>query len=227
LAFEITLVRCHTLESVFDSIRNDFNKYISRELTKSLIDKLLGPDKESEEGIEILNIRNETECSLVCPISGSRIEIACRTTACNHLQCFDLWSFLKMNDFKYDWFCPICSKPALKNSLRIDKFFNDILCLIDDSVNAILIKSDYSWIPSKRNTVLNKTLNETITLDDTIDESWSEISSVSSDDCRSSFDSADDSTYSSTNKLTDSSTYFDASENLRDFILSLRPQLYQ
>ncbi len=159
-AFEITFVRCHTPESVFDSIRNDFNKYLSRELTKSLsmsslidinylyfiwmhylkVDKLLGPDKESEEGIEILNIRNETECSLVCPvrnqeiwlsvfwykyifyqISGSRIEIACRTTACNHLQCFDLWSFLKMNDFKYDWFCPICSKPALKNSLRIDK----------------------------------------------------------------------------------------------------------
>jgi hypothetical protein len=35
-AFEITFVRCHTPESVFDSIRNDFNKYLSRELTKSL-----------------------------------------------------------------------------------------------------------------------------------------------------------------------------------------------
>jgi hypothetical protein len=37
------------------------------------VDKLLGPDKESEEGIEILNIRNETECSLVCPVRNQEI----------------------------------------------------------------------------------------------------------------------------------------------------------
>lgn len=77
-----------------------------------------------------------------------------------------------MSDMKYDSLCPICGKAAMPYSLRIDKyvvlldiintwikaeldlifrFFSDILSITtDQSFDEIIIRSDYSRIPSKR-----------------------------------------------------------------------------
>ena len=42
----------------------------------------------------------------------TRIEIPVRGVNCDHLQCFDLESYLLMNYNSNKWKCPICGKPC-------------------------------------------------------------------------------------------------------------------
>ena len=56
-----------------------------------------------------------------------RMTLPCRASTCDHLQCFDANLYLKMNEKKAKWLCPVCNKPALYDNLLLDGFFNDVL----------------------------------------------------------------------------------------------------
>ena len=43
--------------------------------------------------------------------------LPCRASTCDHLQCFDASLYLKMNEKKAKWLCPVCNKPALYDNL--------------------------------------------------------------------------------------------------------------
>src|SRR5688572_30627779 len=49
-----------------------------------------------------------------------QMQIPCRSSTCEHLQCFDGWAFILMNEKKPSWICPICDRPAKLNSLVVD-----------------------------------------------------------------------------------------------------------
>ncbi len=72
-----------------------------------------------------LQIENTLKVSLLCPLIGSRIKHPGRGTNCNHVQCFDLESYLMMNETKPLWKCPVCKKDA--RSLHKDNLFVEIL----------------------------------------------------------------------------------------------------
>ncbi|KAF7261666.1 hypothetical protein EG68_02315 [Paragonimus skrjabini miyazakii] len=55
---------------------------------------------------------------LLCPLTRTRIE---------HLQCFDLTSYLTINRRRPRWSCPICGALAPFRDLRLDELFNSIL----------------------------------------------------------------------------------------------------
>jgi len=51
-----------------------------------------------------------SKVSLMDPLSRKSLELPARATTCGHLQCFDLRSFLMMNERVPKWKCPHCNK---------------------------------------------------------------------------------------------------------------------
>lgn len=64
--------------------------------------------------------------NLLCPVGCSRMTTPTRTKKCNHLQCFDANLFLKMNEKKPTWNCPVCHRNAYFNELIVDEYFIEI-----------------------------------------------------------------------------------------------------
>ena len=53
--------------------------------------------------------------------------LPCRASTCDHLQCFDADLYLKMNEKKPKWVCPVCNKPAYFEHLGGSQFKKNIL----------------------------------------------------------------------------------------------------
>jgi len=58
--------------------------------------------------------------SVSVQLSKVRMSVPCRSSLCQHLQCFDAATYLQMNEKKPTWLCPVCDKPAEYDSLIID-----------------------------------------------------------------------------------------------------------
>ena len=85
--------------------------------------------------------------SLRCPLSCARLVTPARTSACKHLQCFDLKTFLTFNrGSKRALKCPLCSVriPSSMFTLQICGFTQKVL---DDmsKVENVLVKDDGSF----------------------------------------------------------------------------------
>uniref|UniRef100_A0A0X3NRX0 SP-RING-type domain-containing protein n=1 Tax=Schistocephalus solidus TaxID=70667 RepID=A0A0X3NRX0_SCHSO len=79
--------------------------------------------------------------SLLCPLTLTRIDIPVRSANCDHLQCFDLSSYLTINKKRPRWSCPVCSSPAPFRDLRRDDFFVQLMA--DQSLkNAEMVHVD-------------------------------------------------------------------------------------
>ncbi|KAK3892037.1 hypothetical protein Pcinc_004006 [Petrolisthes cinctipes] len=79
----------------------------------------------SQVGDEIASTTQR--CSLLCPLSKTRMNLPCRATTCHHFQCFDVTSYLQMNERNPKWLCPVCFQPAKYKDLHIDGYFKEIL----------------------------------------------------------------------------------------------------
>jgi len=85
---------------------------------------------------------------LVCCTSLSRIETAARGPDCDHLQCFDLASYIHtMRNIppKHAWCCPICDKPAPIHRLRLDAFCQSVLDATQPNVTEVLVADNGKW----------------------------------------------------------------------------------
>ncbi|XP_037796147.1 E3 SUMO-protein ligase PIAS1-like isoform X2 [Penaeus monodon] len=60
------------------------------------------------------------QCSLQCPIGMTRMTLPCRASTCKHIQCFDALVYIRMNECKPTWICPVCNCPAHFSDLLID-----------------------------------------------------------------------------------------------------------
>ncbi|XP_042860935.1 E3 SUMO-protein ligase PIAS2-like [Penaeus japonicus] len=86
------------------------------------------------------------QCSLQCPIGMTRMTLPCRASTCKHIQCFDALVYIRMNECKPTWICPVCNCPAHFSDLLIDGYFQDILRK-DKSSTKIKFHSNGSWSP--------------------------------------------------------------------------------
>ncbi|XP_028126981.1 E3 SUMO-protein ligase SIZ1-like isoform X15 [Camellia sinensis] len=103
-------------------------------------------NEDSDSDLEVI-----VDCvtvNLRCPLSGSRIEIAARFRPCAHMGCFDLETFLQLNQLSRKWQCPICMKNYSLEDITIDPYFNHITKMVkycgDDTIE-IDVKPDGSW----------------------------------------------------------------------------------
>merc|ERR1712150_127361 len=85
---------------------------------------------------------------LTCCTSLSRIDTAVRGPDCDHLQCFDLDSYvhtMRKIPPKHAWCCPICDRPAPVHRLRVDTFAQSILDATEPNVTEVLVADSGKW----------------------------------------------------------------------------------
>uniref|UniRef100_A0A1D1XLK6 E3 SUMO-protein ligase SIZ1 n=1 Tax=Anthurium amnicola TaxID=1678845 RepID=A0A1D1XLK6_9ARAE len=102
------------------------------------------PDSDSD--LEV--VADSVTVNLRCPMSGSRIKIAGRFKPCIHMGCFDLETFVELNQRSRKWQCPICLKNYSLEHIIIDPYFNRITSLLQncgEDVNELDVKPDGSW----------------------------------------------------------------------------------
>ncbi|XP_058098651.1 E3 SUMO-protein ligase SIZ1 isoform X2 [Magnolia sinica] len=101
---------------------------------------------DSDSDLEV--VAESVTVNLRCPMSGSRMKIAGRFKPCVHMGCFDLETFVELNQRSRKWQCPICLKNYALENIIIDPYFNRITSLMQDcseDVNEIDVKPDGSW----------------------------------------------------------------------------------
>ena len=78
-----------------------------------------------------------------------RMRMPCRSSRCNHLQCFDANFYLMMNEKKDKWMCPVCNNLAPFESLMLDGFFSELITSrrLPDDEHEIVLHNDASWDP--------------------------------------------------------------------------------
>ena len=91
---------------------------------------------------------SSVKVSMGCPLSMTRMSYPCRASTCDHLQCFDADMYIKMNEKKPKWVCPVCNKPAYFEHLFLDGFYIQLLLSPKFkalSTNEIILNNDASW----------------------------------------------------------------------------------
>lgn len=121
------LVRRHSVEELTDRIKN--GKFISKNTVVSDSECLLSYLKCIV--LNYLSVIRKAEdpdivatsyvMSLKDPVSTLRISIPCRSTVCNHNQCFDAASFLQLQEQAPTWICPVCNKTVSFEALVVDQ----------------------------------------------------------------------------------------------------------
>ncbi|OQR92056.1 SUMO ligase [Achlya hypogyna] len=90
-----------------------------------------------------------TMLSVRCPLGLSVIELPARGVHCQHLQCFDLKTFLMFNKSARSraWKCIVCHKFIALNDLRIDPFLKALLAQVadDEELEEVEIFPDATW----------------------------------------------------------------------------------
>ncbi|KAL2887213.1 E3 SUMO-protein ligase pli1 [Ceratocystis lukuohia] len=104
---------------------------VIRELTKTLDD----PDIEATSQI----------LSLKCPLSYSRLQLPCRGISCRHNQCFDVNSYLLLQQQAPTWQCPICNNYTPFSELAIDQYVQEILETTASSLEQVNIEPTGEW----------------------------------------------------------------------------------
>lgn len=83
------------------------------------------------------------DISTHCPLGLNRIETPVRGLYCNHIQCFDLYNYLSLNNMNPKWICPACNHYCPFTQLIVDPFYDQIL---KSNGEIIRIKPDGSWV---------------------------------------------------------------------------------
>ena len=105
-------------------------KLEASELVERLVSNSASDPKETQN-LVIEKLRNDDEseilsstlkCKLACPLGKMRITIPVRGKLCKHIQCFDALLYLKMNEKKSTWICPICDQKTEYHHLFIDGY---------------------------------------------------------------------------------------------------------
>ena len=89
--------------------------------------------------------------SLKDPISTMRMTLPCRSTVCNHNQCFDASYFIQLQEQAPTWTCPVCNKSISYDALVIDQYVQDILQRTSSSVEQVTVEPEGAWHEVKQN----------------------------------------------------------------------------
>eukprot|EP00268_Persea_americana_P066271 TRINITY_DN8983_c0_g1_i2.p1 TRINITY_DN8983_c0_g1~~TRINITY_DN8983_c0_g1_i2.p1 ORF type:complete len:879 (-),score=190.81 TRINITY_DN8983_c0_g1_i2:706-3342(-) len=107
---------------------------------------------DSDSDLEV--VADSVTVNLRCPMSGSRMKVAGRFKPCVHMGCFDLKTFVELNQRSRKWQCPICMKNYSLENIIIDPYFNRIVSLMHncgEDVTEIDVKPDGSWRAKNEN----------------------------------------------------------------------------
>ncbi|KAK1320255.1 E3 SUMO-protein ligase SIZ1 [Acorus calamus] len=146
----VRIVKRRTLQQVLNMIPKEsdgesFEDALAR-VRRCLGGGATAENADSDSDLEV--VADSVTVNLRCPNSGSRIRIAGRFKPCVHMGCFDLETFVELNQRSRKWQCPICLKNYSLEKIIIDPYFNRItskLCNCGEDVNEVDVKPDGSW----------------------------------------------------------------------------------
>ncbi|KAJ5669366.1 hypothetical protein N7462_010436 [Penicillium macrosclerotiorum] len=122
--------------------------------TRKNIQKRLNP---TIDGDDLALVTDSINVSILDPFTAQTFIIPVRSAHCDHLECFDLETFLETRKSKSgpapmneNWRCPICNADARPQSLIEDRFFTEMRDELVSSgrlagASAIQIRADGSW----------------------------------------------------------------------------------
>ncbi|KAJ3686729.1 hypothetical protein LUZ61_015893 [Rhynchospora tenuis] len=148
--FGIRIAKRRTIDQVLNMIHN--NKANEETLQDALtrVCRCIGGNctKSDNTDSDLEVVDNCITINLRCPISGSRIKVAARFKPCVHMGCFDLYTFVELNQHARKWQCPICLKNYSLENLIIDPYFTTITSMLsrhDEDLAEIEVNLDGSW----------------------------------------------------------------------------------
>ncbi|KAB2598098.1 E3 SUMO-protein ligase SIZ1-like [Pyrus ussuriensis x Pyrus communis] len=102
--------------------------------------------EDSDSDLEVIS--DSISVNLRCPMSGGRMKVAGRFKPCAHMGCFDLETFVELNQRSRKWQCPVCLKNYSVEDVIIDRYFNRITTMMrncGEDIAEINVKPDGSW----------------------------------------------------------------------------------
>ncbi|XP_062230620.1 E3 SUMO-protein ligase SIZ1-like isoform X2 [Phragmites australis] len=148
--FGVRIVRRRTVAQVLNLIPKESEGESFEDALARVRRRLRGggatDNADSDSDLEV--VTESVTINLRCPNSGSRMRIAGRFKPCVHMGCFDLETFVELNQRSRKWQCPICLKNYSLENLMIDPYFNRITSLLrscSEDVNELDVKPDGSW----------------------------------------------------------------------------------
>lgn len=135
--YRIDLVKKVNAYELLNKLRDRGSK--STERTRNLIISILN---DAEMPNIILNFM------LDCPLTKNRICTPAKSSACQHLQCFDAYGFIAMNERKPTWRCPICNIACHYDDLIVDHYFLKVIKSMHPGkrIRRIQLMPDGNWI---------------------------------------------------------------------------------
>lgn len=142
-AISVYLVKRLRLENILQRVIS--NGKHPESATQKLIEELARADAEESDADVCLE--TDITVSTMCPVGKRRMKYPCRSTKCNHLQCFDAVNFLLMSEsITRPLRCPVCSVYLKVTDLKIDEFFQLVLAkLHPHDKDEIRIFPDGHW----------------------------------------------------------------------------------
>ena len=134
------------------------------------ISKLSTMSTSAKKVSEVLSGLVKMTIQLKCPLSKLRIDIPVKGRHCQHLQCFDAKSFLKLNESVIDWKCPCCNGKinGLKD-LLVDLQIKSMLGQTDPAVERVVLEDD-GWYEEE-----DEEGEEVIDISDSDDENENDV----------------------------------------------------
>ncbi|GMG98792.1 hypothetical protein Nepgr_000632 [Nepenthes gracilis] len=148
--FGVRIVKRRTLQQILNMIPKEedgecFDDALAR-VCRCIGGGTVTENADSDSDLEV--VADSFTINLRCPMSGSRMKVAGRFKLCAHMGCFDLESFIGMNQRTRKWQCPICLNNYSLEHIIIDPYFNRITTMMqscaEDSTE-IEVKPDGSW----------------------------------------------------------------------------------
>lgn len=129
-------------------------KLTSEKLLQKLIDKGSRSSEETKNYIKTKLKNSDPDLttisyrfSLFCPIGKKKMKFPAKSTKCDHLQCFDAYTFILMNEKKPTWMCPTCNQPCLYEDILIESYFLEVIlhANLPDNCKEIEILENGTW----------------------------------------------------------------------------------
>ncbi|KAG9453375.1 hypothetical protein H6P81_006279 [Aristolochia fimbriata] len=145
----VRIVRRRTLQQVLNLIPKDNGEKFEEALSR--VCRCIGggntaDNADSDSDLEV--VADSVTVNLRCPMSGSRIRIPGRFKPCVHMGCFDLETFVELNQRSRKWQCPICLKNYSLEHIIVDPYFKCITSMMracGEDITEIEVRPDGSW----------------------------------------------------------------------------------
>ncbi|KAF8947605.1 SUMO ligase siz1 [Haplosporangium gracile] len=135
----VNLVKKSSVATIVEEIER--GKFLSKEQMLRILE-----DRNKDDDI----MATSSTLSLKCPLGFQRITVPIRSSYCQHLQCFDAYTFFNLNEQTPTWTCPVCSRMMYSwEEIVVDGYFKDLLNSTPESLENITVQADGSWeLPS-------------------------------------------------------------------------------